>query len=283
MPLPMLVFGGPYSNLQAVEALMAQARLLAIPPERIVCTGDVVAYCGHPEETVAAIRAWGIHVIQGNCEEQLAAAADDCGCGFDEGSTCDRLAKSWYEFANARLSSESRRWMGSLPRQLDLSLAGSRVRVVHGGVERINRFLFASQRDELAAELESSGADIVLAGHCGIPFLRQIVGRVWFNPGVIGMPANDGTPRVWYGLVEKPVEPNEEKNLRFSLHPLSYDHEKATAAVRAGGYADPYAEALSTGRWPSLDVLPATERAMSGCPLAPRSQDVGTRTTERVG
>ena len=253
----------------------AEAQRRAIPPERIICTGDVVAYCGHPEETIAMIRDWGIHVIQGNCEEQLAIAAADCGCGFDEGSACDRLAKSWYEFANARLSSQSRHWMGALPRTLEFDIAGVRAKVVHGGVRQINRFLFASQTADLAAELESSGAALVIGGHCGIPFIRQHRRRRlvqsrrhrharqrWHAQGLV-WPDRTGRRATDMGA-----------SLSLSVHPLDYDHAAAAAAVRAGGYADPYAEALLTGLWPSLDVLPASERAATGSPLEQRSEIV---------
>ena len=41
----LLFFGGPYSNLEATEALLAEAVRLGIPPERIICTGDLAAYC----------------------------------------------------------------------------------------------------------------------------------------------------------------------------------------------------------------------------------------------
>lgn len=264
---PLLVFGGPYSNLQATLALKAEAERRGIPPDRIICTGDVVAYCGQPEETVAAIRDWGIHVIQGNCEEQLAAGAGDCGCGFEEGTACDRLSKSWYEFADRSLSPESRAWMGALPRTLDVSVSGLRLRVIHGGTRQINRFVFASQTDVLSEEMTASGADLVLAGHCGLPFARAVGRGWWLNPGVVGMPANDGTPHVWYGLIEE-----GEEALRFSVHALDYDHAAAARPMRNLGYADAYADCLSTGLWPSLDVLPPAERAATGMALKPFSQ-----------
>ncbi|MDU1669788.1 MAG: metallophosphoesterase family protein, partial [Bradyrhizobium sp.] len=82
MDAPLLLFGGPYSNLQATEAVLAEARRRHIPPHRIVCTGDVVAYGGDPKACVDLIRRSGIQIVMGNCEEQLAADADDCGCGF---------------------------------------------------------------------------------------------------------------------------------------------------------------------------------------------------------
>ncbi len=147
------------------------------------------------------IRHWGCHVIAGNCEEQLAAGAQDCACGFEPGTECDQLAKGWYPFANAHMSPASRAWMADLPRTLTCAVGGVRIRVIHGGVDVINQFIFASQREVINEQLEQSGADVILAGHAGVPFIEKVGRRVWFNPGVIGMPANDGTPEVWYGLI----------------------------------------------------------------------------------
>lgn len=263
---PVLAFGGPYSNLRAVEALRRRAGELGIPASHCICTGDVVAYCGEPEATTAAIRDWGCHAIAGNCEEQFAAAADDCACGFEAGSECDRLAKGWYPFANARLSPESRAWMAALPRSLTCMIGAWRLRIVHGGVDQINRFIFASQRKVLAEELARSHADVVVAGHCGLPFIEKIGGGTWFNPGVIGIPANDGTPEVWYGLIGL-----EGHDLLLSTRRLGYDHVGAAAAMRRTGHADGYARTLVTGLWPSLDVLPPAERAATGRKLRQRT------------
>ena len=44
-----------------------------------------------------------------------------------------------------------------------------------------------------AQDLFLGGVDGLVAGHCGLPFTQTIDGRLWHNPGVIGMPANDGT------------------------------------------------------------------------------------------
>ena len=73
---PVLVFGGPYGNLEATRAVLEDARRLGIPPERIVCTGDVVAYCADPVATIDAIRDTGIHVVMGNCEDPWRAARE---------------------------------------------------------------------------------------------------------------------------------------------------------------------------------------------------------------
>jgi len=267
----LLLFGGPYSNVHALSALRERAEALGIAPQHCICTGDVVAYCGEPEATVALIRAWGCHVIAGNCEEQLAQLASDCGCGFEKGSECDRLAQGWYGFAMQRVSADDRAWMGALPKTLAFSLAGLRVRIVHGGLDIANHFIFASEPAVIAEQLERSGADVVVAGHAGIPFIKKTARGIWFNPGALGMPANDGTPEVWYGRMAVGRE------IVLSTHRLAYDHEAAAASMRRSGHAEAYARALISGRWPSLDVLPPAERAASGRRLRPHRLAIPAR------
>jgi predicted phosphodiesterase len=274
---PILVFGGPYSNVRALAALRERAEVLGVPPVRSICTGDVVAYCVEPEETSAAVRAWGCHVVAGNCEEQLAAGAADCACGFDPGSECDRLANGWYPFANQRISAASRAWMASLPSTLRFRVGGLVFRVIHGGVQQINRFVFASQRDVLAEELASADADVVVGGHSGLPFVEKVGRSVWFNSGVIGMPANDGTPDVWYGLIRI-----EGGQVVLSTHRLSYDHIAAAGAMRRFGHANGYARSLVTGLWPSLDVLPPAEAAATGRKIRPRTLRIPARLPAEV-
>lgn len=262
---PLLAFGGPYSNLRATDAMRREADRLGITPNRVICTGDVVAYAAEPEETVTAIRGWGCHVIAGNCEEQLGAGADDCGCGFEAGTACDLLAKGWYPFANARVSEESRAWMRALPTFARFSLGGRTFLVLHGGTQAISRFIFDSEAGVIGDELARAGADIVIAGHAGIPFAHRSGGRLWFNAGVIGMPANDGTPDAWYGLITP-----KSATIEFALKRLKYDHAGAAASMRRWAHVDGYARTLVTGLWPSLDVLPDAEKSETGKRLRPR-------------
>lgn len=266
---PLLVFGGPYSNLEATRALMEVATQRGIPPDRAICTGDVVAYGADPEATILAIRQWGCHVIAGNCEEQLAAGAGDCGCGFEEGTACATLSKGWYPYADALVSSGSRSWMAALPKTLRINYGGLRMRVVHGSTDIINQFLFGSDQASLVHAAERTDADVVLAGHCGVPFARIVPAaggghRLWLNAGVIGMPANDGTSDTWYAIMTM-----ADGRLHATFHRLSYDHHATAARMRRAGHANPYARTIITGLWPSLDILPASERAATGRRLCP--------------
>ncbi|MCA3285246.1 MAG: metallophosphoesterase family protein [Roseomonas sp.] len=263
---PLLVFGGPYSNLQATQAILAEAARRNIPSQRVICTGDVVAYGADAAACCDLIMASGIWVIAGNCEENLTAGALDCGCGFEEGTACDLLSRAWYAHANRQVTAAHRAWMAGLPYRLIIRLSdGRKLTVLHGGVRDISRFIFASaEHKDLADEIAATGCDGVIAGHCGIPFVRQVGPGVWINAGAIGMPADDGTPRIWFALLTP-----GEAGISVETLPLQYDHAAAAAAMRAAGLPEGYAAALGSGLWPSCDVLPPAERARRGQNLLP--------------
>jgi diadenosine tetraphosphatase ApaH/serine/threonine PP2A family protein phosphatase len=263
---PLLVFGGPYSNLQATRAMLDEATRRGIPAGRVICTGDVVAYGADAAACCDLIMASGIWVIAGNCEENLAAGALDCGCGFEDGTACDLLSRAWYAHAHRQVTGAHRAWMAGLPHRLIVRLPdGRRLAVLHGGANDISRFIFASiPQADLAAEIAATGCNGVIAGHCGIPFARQVGPGVWINAGAIGMPADDGTPRIWFAVLTP-----SKAGLSIEILPLNYDHAAAAAAMRAAGLPEGYAAALGSGIWPSCDVLPPAERARRGEKLMP--------------
>jgi len=252
-----LLFGGPYSNLQASQALMDWADRTGIARSHRICTGDLVAYCADPVATVALMRARGGPVIAGNCEQQLAAAAPDCGCGFEQGSTCALLAKDWYAFANAEIEPEQRAYMAALPTRLVFRHMNRRYAVIHGGAGDISRFLWPTDRDEVfRQEIKLLQKDLgvidgVICGHSGLAFQRRIDGVDWINAGVIGLPPHDGSPETRFAVLGA-------GGLRFER--LNYDAATAAAAMRAAGLVQGYDRALLSGHWPSEDVLPMALR-----------------------
>jgi predicted phosphodiesterase len=256
---PVLIFGGPYSNLAATVAIKAQAHALGIPPERTICTGDLVAYCADPVKTVELIRDWGIPVVKGNCEESLANDSDDCGCGFDEGSACSVLAVTWFEYASRLINKDQRRWMNDLPASIRFQYAGLDCLVIHAGVSNNNQFVFESDSlVEKSAQIRQAQADVIISGHSGIPFGQKVEAGYWLNAGVIGMPANNGSADVWYMLLE-----SDSPGVLASWHQLSYPFKESQQSTRAAGMVE-YAQALESGIWPSQEVLPDWEKRQRG-------------------
>ncbi len=264
---PVLVFGGVYSNLEALEALLLEAQRRGIAPANMICTGDIAAYGADARACVDLLRASGVRVVAGNCEEALALGAEDCGCGFAPGSACDLASARWFAHASAQLDDASRAWMAGLPPRLDVEINGLRLAVVHGAPGETNRFVFSSAPDRvLLNDITLTGCDGVLAGHSGLPFSRIMEGRLWHNSGALGMPANDATPRVWFSVLTPGSRP---RTLDIAHEGLAYDHAAAALKMRAAALPEDYAQALETGLWPSCDILLKDEAKATGVPLTP--------------
>jgi predicted phosphodiesterase len=254
---PVLVFGGIYSNIHALNALLDAAQVHDIKPANMICTGDVVAYCSEAKQVVDRMRELDIPTVQGNCEVQLAQDADDCGCGFEEGSTCSLLSRSWYAHAKSTLNAEDKRWMGALPSRLVFTHHGKRYGVVHGGATDISKFIWPVtdvveiKREINVLEGEVGSIDVALSGHSGIPMQAKSNDHFWTNSGAIGMPANNGRRHTSYVILQG-------DDVEF--HSLEYDAQGAHDAMVQAGLAQGYHEALLTGYWPSEETLPQIMR-----------------------
>jgi predicted phosphodiesterase len=276
---PLLVFGGPYSNLEATQAMQAEAMRLGIPSSNIICTGDVVAYCAEPEATTALIRAWGIHVVQGNCEYAIGHDENNCGCGFEIGSACAIASNEWFLYTRKNVSEQSRAWMKSLPTNIHFQYYGQTVSCIHGGLSQQNQFIFESTNTSTKTEqLQGANADIMIGGHCGLPFGHVLETDSttpdwkpphWLNAGVIGIPANDGTPRTWYMLLEPASEGQADSSLTVTWHALFYDHDASIEKMSNINLSSTYQASMRSGFWPNMDILPDAERKASGQALAP--------------
>src|SRR5262245_18417258 len=163
----------------------------------------------------------------GNCEENLAAGAMDCGCGFPVNGECERLSHAWFTQAGRQLGEDEVSWMMQLPRRIDIELNGVRLAAVHGALTTINQFIVASTDNKIKKQdIDCAQADCVVAGHCGLPFTQLIDGRLWHNAGAIGMPAKDGTPSVCFSILRP-----SENCISIVHHAIDYDRENAAAKM----------------------------------------------------
>ena len=254
-----ILFGGPHANVHALDALLREAERLDIPPSGLISTGDLIAGCANPAATASRIRESGIRFVRGDCEEQLAADAND--------RVCDRLPIAWRAHALRELDEDARDGLARAPNHLILELNGVRVAVIHGSAKMTHRFIFASTPFAVKAlDLDALGVDGIIAGHCGLPFTQIKAGRFWHNPGALGIPANDGTSRVWFSILSAGDGPGA---LVIEHCALDYDSAGASQAMRAARLPDDHALTLQTGLWPNCDVLPKPEAKARGVPLVP--------------
>ncbi len=246
------VFGGAYSNLQATQVILRKAAELGFHKSEIIFTGDMIAYCANPVETVQLIKSKVDHIIMGNCEEAIANGANNCGCGFEEGSECSILSNQWYNFCLSKIDNETARWMGKLPKQIFAQIGDHNFLATHATPCSINQFIFPSS---LKHTETCNKVDGYIVGHSGIPFIGSANKKPWLNSRASGMPANDGTSRVWYATIR-----NLHNQIFIETHSLEYDFIQAQSAMASASLNNGYMQTIKTGIWPSHDVLPDIEK-----------------------
>ncbi|MBC5841640.1 metallophosphoesterase family protein [Flavobacterium sp. F-380] len=255
-----LLFGGVYSNLQALEAIAEIAKKEGISSQNCICTGDIIGYCAQPEETISFFKNWNARSIAGNVEIQLSENAEDCGCDFTKGSRCDDFSQLWYPFAKSKLSTSSLSYISELPEFITFDYADKKIAVVHGSYFNTSEFVFKSTPwDKKAPNFTVTESDVIIAGHCGLPFNDRKDGLLWLNPGVIGMPANDGKNSVWYMILDE-----KDAELTCKHHQLDYDYTTTANLMHKHQLPQEYATTIINGIWDNMEILPETESKLQG-------------------
>lgn len=252
------LLGGIYSNYLALEAALRLAKARGV--DGIFALGDFGAFGPYPDRSVEILREAGIPCIQGNYEESLSQAGEDCRCGYTDPRD-NHYARLSFDYTAARTSGYHKAWMGDLPGHLRFTLGGARVLCCHGSPRRINEFLWASSTPDafLKRMLDDHEADILACTHTGLHWARFLAGgrRGIVNAGALGRPANDGRTEVWFAILEATAA-----GPRAEFVPVAYDHARLAREMEAEGLPPEFRETVLTGWWTTcLEVLPAKERA----------------------
>jgi diadenosine tetraphosphatase ApaH/serine/threonine PP2A family protein phosphatase len=240
------VLSDVHGNLEALEAVLADVDRQR--PDAVVCLGDTVGYGPDPNECASRIQALGGPVLAGNHDLAAAGALD-----VSDFTPMARLAIEW---TIGVVSSETRRWLASLPARLETPhFLG-----VHG-----------SPRDpieEYILDLPTSLAifsehpfSLCLVGHSHVPgaFVLEADGtlsarelpigeatplvatsRYIINVGSVGQP-RDGDPRAAYVLLDAEAA-------TVTLRRLPYTILATQEKMTTRGLPVPLAQRLALGR-----------------------------------
>lgn len=254
-----VVFGGIYNNHLALEAVLDTARKHGA--EAAYCLGDLGGFGPSPEKVWPLLLEGGVKTLQGNYEESLSSGREDCNCGYTDPRD-NHFATLSYRYTSENCSSDFKRWMGELPMRRRIQVGECELLLVHGSPRQINEFLFHSTSPVAFLEvlLDQESCDGLLCTHTGLHWHRRLPsGRDVVNVGVIGRPANDGQPRVWYAMLE-----DRDGDLRVELLPLEYDHVSLAVEMQQQGLPREFIDTIRHGWWTTcLEILPARERARS--------------------
>ena len=259
------VFGGVYINHLALAALLERRR----PPRR---RGDLLPgrprrLRPQPGEGLAAPRPGRrADCIQGNYEESLSAAAEDCNCGYTDPRD-NHFAELSYRYTERHCSDGFKAWMGALPGAGGVRVGERELLLVHGSPRRINEFCSPPPRRCPSSRCcwTRRRCDGMLCTHTGLHWHRRLPsGRDAVNVGVIGRPANDGAHRRLVRDARSAADERRRAGRRRARCPLAYDHRRLAAEMRREELPEEFVETIETGWWTTcLEILPAKERAES--------------------
>ncbi len=251
------VFGGVYSNHQALAAAIVDARARGV--DAMFCLGDLGAFGPSPDKIFPLLEENDIRVVRGNYDDSIARGLDDCQCGYTDPRD-NHFARLSYRYTFDRTAPRNRAWMADLPEEIRFRLGDLDVLACHGSPRQMNEFLWESTTpthflDKLATDYR---ADVILGTHTGIPWTRSWGdARTFVNVGALGRPANDGRTDVWYALLRA-----EGRALDVEFVPVSYDHRALAREMREERLPEEFIETILTGWWTTcLEILPGRERA----------------------
>lgn len=247
--------GGPYSNFAAVEAFLKETSGI----KHRFCLGDLGGFGPFPDRTIDLLRQANVICIQGNYDEAVGNGMVDCGCGYID--PLDRkFAQLSFDYTFSHTSEPNKAWLRQLPQQIILKWRQHSILLCHGSPEQINEFVWESETENGKVKdwLRSRKVRGICATHSGIPWIRSLEDGFWLNVGVLGRPAHEGRPHVYYGTIDF-ADPNALPRPR--LIPMVYDYVEVIAGMRKEELPEEFCQSLQEGVWTTCSrILPDAER-----------------------
>ncbi|MEO1095933.1 MAG: metallophosphoesterase [Cyanobacteria bacterium J06638_28] len=251
------ICGGPYSNFGAVAAFLDATE----PSPYRFCLGDMGGFGPWPNRTLDLLRQAEVICLQGNYDYAIGNGERDCGCGYTDPRD-QQFAQISYDYTFAQTAPEHRDWLRNLPTLIRLQWRDRAFLLCHGSPDQVNEFVWESTTNDawIQASLKRFEVNGIWATHTGIPWVRQVTEGFWCNVGVLGRPAHEGQPHVYFAQLD--WSPQSDCPTPQIL-PLVYDPQPVAAAMATEGLPQEFQASLLTGIWTTCaEILPTAERAV---------------------
>jgi len=232
------LLGDVHANLPALEAVLAHAG--KYPIEAVWNTGDFVGYGAFPDEVVQRLKEKKAVGIIGNYDLKVLQVKEEKAAWKKS-----KVPEKWqaFKWAHEHLSKDSRDYLRSLPQELRFKAAGKKFLLIHGSPLSIKERLTSDTPDKRLRELsQAAKADVIICGHSHRPFVRELDGVYFVNPGSVGRP-DDGDPRASYAILSI-----TSKSIQVQHYRIKYDVEQAVSAIRSQHLPEVFAHMLLQGR-----------------------------------
>lgn len=236
------IFGDIHANLEALEAVMADAKLQGVT--EFVCLGDVVGYNADPIACLNIIREMNCPTVKGNHD---ADAADNHSL-----ENMNPVAAFALQWTREQLDEDQRLWL----KRLRMVRQVSDYTIVHSTLDQPVNWNYVTNRFDAMSNFSYQFTQLCFHGHTHVPRVyvktdkvREVTAdsikieptaKYFINAGSVGQP-RDGDPRACYAIYD-----NESKIVVFRR--VDYDMATTQQKILAAGLPEMLADRLAEGR-----------------------------------
>ena len=226
--MKLAIISDVHSNIHALEVVLEY--IDGISPDMVLCLGDTVGYCAHPNECCRRVRRVAERSVAGNHDR--AAVSQDV-------HNMNPYAAAAAIWTANQLEEEVRVYLSSLPASESFDDGeGCIVGAFHGSDTDPDEYVYEEMVN--GDILERCAADAIFLGHTHVPYRRSFATGVVGNPGSIGQP-RDGDPRASFATFDT-------RSGQFEIFRVEYDTEAASQAILRAGLPMVLASRLAVGK-----------------------------------
>lgn len=202
--------------LADIHANWAALQAINEPFDTCLVLGDLVDYGLQPSECIQWVQQHATAAVRGNHDHGVAQHVKVNGKnGFKYLTGVTR------QITQERISSDERRYLGSLPISKRITLDGAKFLLVHATPRDPLDEYSIPDVDFWTRRLADVDAQVICVGHTHHPYILEVGNKLVINPGSVGQP-RDGDPRAAYAIIE---------NHRVELKRVEYPVEDTVATV----------------------------------------------------
>jgi len=170
------IFSDVHANLPALNAVLED--IDAKKPEAIYCLGDLVDFAPWPNEVIDTIRQRYIPTLMGNHDERI--AHDLRVTPLAKHSLEEQTARAQaIEYTRKVITEENKKYLGGLPKQLQLSFGGAHaannILLVHASTRSIDEYVYEEHpQDDLIDMFRDNQVNAIVMGHTHYAYIRSL-------------------------------------------------------------------------------------------------------------
>lgn len=236
------IFGDIHANLEALEAMMADAKSQNVTD--YVCLGDVVGYNADPVACLNIVRNLNCPTVKGN-HDQDASENDSL-------ESMNPIAATAMQWTRDELDDDQRLWL----KRLRMVRQVSNYTIVHSTLDQPANWNYVTNRFDAMSNFSYQFTQVCFHGHTHVPRVyiksdkvREVPAesveleansKYFINVGSVGQP-RDGDARACYAIFD-----HEAKLITFRR--VEYDVSITREKIIDAGLPKVLAERLSEGR-----------------------------------